>query len=46
LQQQDQAKLIAKNHQNIGVCLKYLHMHKILALAENVGGFPKYRRQI
>jgi hypothetical protein len=46
LQQQNQAKLIAKNHQNIGTCLKYLHMHKILALAQNVGGFPKYRRQI
>ena len=31
-------KLIAKNHQNIGTCLKYSHMYKILALAQNVGG--------
>jgi hypothetical protein len=46
LQQQDQAKLIAKNHQNIGTCLKYSHMHKILALAQNVGGLLKYRRQV
>jgi hypothetical protein len=46
LQQQNQAKFIAKNHQNIGACLKYSHMHKILALAQNVGGLPKYRRQI
>jgi hypothetical protein len=46
LQQQNQAKLIAKNHQNIGTCLKYLHMHKILALAQNVGGLSKYRRQM
>ena len=34
LQQQNQAKLIAKNHQNIGTCLKYLHMHEIMALAQ------------
>jgi hypothetical protein len=46
LQQQNQAKPIAKNHQNIGTCLKYLHMQKILALAQNVGGLPKYRRQM
>jgi hypothetical protein len=46
LQQQNQAKHIAKNHQNIGTSLKYLHMHKILALAQNVGGLPKYRRQM
>ncbi len=31
---------------NIGTCLKYLHMHKILALAQNVGGLSKYRRQM
>jgi hypothetical protein len=46
LQQQNQAK----THQNIGTCLKYLHMHKILALAQNVGGFQnvggKYMRQM
>jgi hypothetical protein len=46
LQQQNQTKLIAKNHQNIGICLKYLPMHKILALAQNVGGLSKYRRQM
>jgi hypothetical protein len=46
LQQQNQAKLIAKNHQNIGTSLKYLHMPKILALAQNVGGLPKYWRQM
>jgi hypothetical protein len=46
LQQQNQAKLIAKNHQNVGTYLKYLHMHKILALAQNVGGLSKYRRQM
>jgi hypothetical protein len=43
LQQQTQAKLIAKNHRNIGTCLKYLHMHKILELAQNVGGLPKHK---
>jgi hypothetical protein len=31
---------------NIGTCLKYLHMHKILALAQNIGGLSKYRRQM
>jgi hypothetical protein len=46
LQQQTQAKLIAKNHQNIGTCLKFLHMHKILALAQNVGRLSKYRQQM
>ncbi|MFN9938849.1 MAG: hypothetical protein ACK56I_05180, partial [bacterium] len=46
MQQQNQAKLIAKNHKNIGTCLKYLHMHKILALAQNVGGLSKYRRKM
>jgi hypothetical protein len=46
LQQQNQAKTYCKNHQNIGTCLKYLHMYKILALAQNVGGFPKYRRKM
>ena len=45
-QQQSQAKLIAENHQNIGTCLKYSHMYKILALAQNVGRFPKYRREM
>ena len=28
------SKTYCKNHQNIGTCLKYLHMHKILALAQ------------
>jgi hypothetical protein len=46
LQQQNQAKTYCKNHQNIGTCLKYSHMYKILALAQNVGGFPKYRREM
>jgi hypothetical protein len=39
-------KLIAKNHQNIGTCLKYLHMYEILVLAQNVGRLSKYRRQM
>ncbi len=46
LQKQNQAKLIAKNHKDIGTCLKYLHMHEILALAQNVGRLSKYRRQM
>jgi hypothetical protein len=46
LQQLNQEKLIAKNHQNIGTCLKYSHMQKILALAKNVGRLSKYRRQM
>ncbi len=28
------SKTYCKNHWNIGTCLKYLHMHKILALAQ------------
>ena len=39
-------KTYCKNHQDIGTCLKYLHMHKILALAQNVGWLSKYRRQM
>jgi hypothetical protein len=46
LQQQNQAKTYFKNHQNIGTCLKYSHMYKILALAQNAGGLPKYRRKM
>jgi hypothetical protein len=30
----------------LALAQKYLHMHKILALAQNVGGFSKYRRQM
>jgi hypothetical protein len=46
LQQQKLSKTYCKNHQNVGTCLKYLHMRKILALAQNVGGLSKYRRQM
>jgi hypothetical protein len=44
LQQQNQAKLLSKNYQNIGACQKYQHIHKILALAQNIGACSKYRR--
>jgi hypothetical protein len=46
LQQQKLSKTYCKKSSNIGTCLKYLHMHKILALAQNVGGLSKYRRQM
>ncbi len=40
------SKTYCKKSSNIGTCLKYSHMHKILALAQNVGGLSKYRRQM
>ena len=46
MQQQKLGKTYFKKLSNIGTCLKYLHMHKILALAQNVGGLSKYRRQM
>ncbi len=53
LQQQNQAKLIAKNktRQNllqkssiIGTCLKYSHIHKILASPQKVSACSEYMR--
>jgi hypothetical protein len=46
LQQQKLGKTYFKKLSNIGTCLKYLHMHKILALAQNIGVLSKYRRQM
>ena len=46
LQQQKLGRTFCKKSPNIGACLKYLHMHKILALAQNIGGLSKYRRQM
>jgi hypothetical protein len=46
LQQQKLGKTYCKKSSNIGTCLEYLHMHKILVLAQNVGGLSKYRRQM
>jgi hypothetical protein len=37
LQQQKLGRTFCKKSPNIGACLKYLHMHKILALAQNIG---------
>ena len=46
MQQQKLSKTHCKKSSNIGTCLKYLHMHKILALAQYVGGLSKYMRQM
>ncbi len=46
LQEQKLSKTHCKKSSNIDTCLKYLHMHKILVLAQNVGGLSKYRRQM